>query len=90
MRLKSKNEVDFLFITIKQLIVSASHFVAKKVMKVLNSLSVKMMPTPEAEGSLNAIIKYSLFNSKEKLLEEFGALEEFRCGTRIIIYNLKR
>ncbi|XP_062861930.1 MORC family CW-type zinc finger protein 3-like [Trichomycterus rosablanca] len=47
---------------------------------------------PEHEASLQAILKYSLFNTKEELLTELRLIDEKSpqsTGTRIIIWNLR-
>ena len=61
---------------------------------VLNALifniTGKLVPGPDSQGSLDSIVKHSIFKSEEDLLKEFDSLSESTTGTKIIIYNLKR
>ncbi|KAF5903094.1 MORC family CW-type zinc finger protein 3, partial [Clarias magur] len=53
--------------------------------KMLRMLS----PTPRHAECLRDILKHSLFNTVEELLAEFSVIDSL-CGTRIIIWNLRR
>ncbi|XP_035686349.1 MORC family CW-type zinc finger protein 3-like [Branchiostoma floridae] len=47
-----------------------------------------MVKTIDSDPSLEAITKYSIFKSKQELMEQFEKIP--RKGTRIIIYNIRR
>ncbi|XP_078698679.1 MORC family CW-type zinc finger protein 3-like [Branchiostoma floridae x Branchiostoma belcheri] len=48
-----------------------------------------MVKTIDSDPSLEAITKYSLFKSKQQIMEQFNKIQG-RRGTRIIIYNIRR
>ena len=58
-------------------------------MLVLNPGTVQLVEAPDAEGSVDAILKYSLFHTEDDLLAEFQGIRS-GTGTRILIYNLNR
>ncbi|XP_046701192.1 MORC family CW-type zinc finger protein 3-like isoform X2 [Silurus meridionalis] len=67
----------------------AQHVIVPIVMFTKNKETVSA--APEHADSLNDILKYSLFNTKEELLSEFSVIEGLcagSSGTRIIIWNL--
>ncbi|CAH1227222.1 MORC3 [Branchiostoma lanceolatum] len=48
-----------------------------------------MLKTVDSDPSLEAITKYSIFKSKQQLMEQFKMIPG-RKGTRIVIYNIRR
>ncbi|KAI5621400.1 MORC family CW-type zinc finger protein 3 [Silurus asotus] len=60
---------------------------------IVFSNKASKIATPEHAESLQDILKYSLFNTKEELLTEFNVIKlscDNSSGTRIIIWNLRR
>ncbi|XP_014381833.1 MORC family CW-type zinc finger protein 4 isoform X2 [Alligator sinensis] len=49
----------------------------------------KMIVTEDSVPSLEAILKYTLFNTEEELLSQFDAIPG-KKGTRILIWNIRR
>ncbi|XP_048461270.1 MORC family CW-type zinc finger protein 4-like [Rhincodon typus] len=54
-----------------------------------NQQNKNLIVTEDSVPSLEAILKYSIFNSEKELLAEFDAIFS-KKGTRIIIWNIRR
>ena len=54
-----------------------------------NTVTRRMLPLPQMQENLKAIISYSIFKNAHSLLQELLSIDT-KTGTKIIIYNLNR
>jgi len=54
-----------------------------------NTVTRRMLPLPQMQENLKAIISYSIFKNAHSLLQELLSIDT-KTGTKIVIYNLNR